>query len=287
MKHFFKSTAAVLLALLTVFALIGCESSKDDPTAVIDIEENTAAPVTAAPTGTPAPTEAPTEEPTPSPTPQPNPARRLVYLTFDDGPYKYTDDVLAVLARYNVKATFFTVGTQIQKYPEQAKHIAEQGHLLACHSYSHEMGQTYASLQSFTDEISRWRQTVIDSVGRDAGAYVMRFPGGTTNTTIGGRNGRDKWVKAANDAGYYVFDWNMGINDRWLAGNTDNLPKIDYFWESYKETYAMYKNTDPLILIIHDTEPVSVELLPRIIEDLLAKGFDFGTCDMIGANYLM
>ena len=287
MKHYFKKLAALLLVLLSVFALFGCVSRTDDPTAIVDIEANTVRPVTAAPTGTPAPTEAPTEEPTPSPTPQPNPSRRVIYLTFDDGPYKYTDDVLSILASYNIKATFFLIGTQIKKYPEQAKHIAEQGHLLACHSYSHEMDQTYASLQAFTDEFAMWRQTVIDKVGWDAGAYVMRFPGGTTNTTIGGRSGRDKWVKAANDAGYYVFDWNMGINDRWLAGNTENLPKIDYFWKSYQATYNMFKNTDPLILIIHDTEPVSVELLPRIIEDLLAKGFEFSTCDKIGANYLM
>lgn len=293
MKNTLKKLTALLLAVLTVFALCSCGKDGDDrEAAVVDIEEHTAPPVTAAPTPDPTPTPEPTPEPTPGPTPaptdqQPAITKPRIYLTFDDGPYKYTDDVLSILAQYNVKATFFSIGTQIIKYPEQAKHIAEQGHCLACHSYSHEMNQTYASLQAFTDELARWRQTVIDSVGYDAGAYVLRFPGGTTNTTINGRKGRDKWVQAANAAGYHVFDWNMGINDRWLAGNKEGLPKIDYFWKSYLETYAVFKDTEPLILIIHDTEPVSVELLPRILDDLISKGFSFGTLDELDENYLM
>ena len=277
----------ISLALALVFAasLIGCGSNNGGQTVVIDIEDPTAAPVTAAPTAVP--TEVPTEAPTPEPTAQPNPGKRKVYLTFDDGPYKYTDQFLAVLAQYNVRATFFTIGDQIEKYPEQAKHILEGGHVLGCHTQTHNLNAIYASTDALVRDIAKWRETVIKAVGSDAGAYVMRFPGGTTNTTIGGRKGRDPYVAAVNAAGYYAFDWNLGINDRWLAGNTQGLSKVDWYWYSYQDTYATFQNTDPLILIIHDTEPTSLDILARIIEDLIAKGFDFGTVDEIGDNYLM
>ena len=52
-------------------------------------------------------------------------------------------------------------------------------------------------------------------------------------------------------------------------------------------TYAMYKNKDPLILIIHDTRAESVKLLPRVLEDLIAKGFEFGLVSELDDNYLM
>ena len=213
--------------------------------------------------------------------------QRKVYLTFDDGPCEHTDKVLDILGEYGIKATFFTIGSQMVANPEPAKRTVEEGHLLACHTYYHDMGITYKDTQSFVDDINLWRKTVVDQIGYDAGAYVIRFPGGTTNTTIGGRAGRDKWVEAANNAGYKIYDWNLGINDRWLAGNTEDLPKAEYFWQSYLATYSLFADTDPLILIIHDTEPVSAEVLPMIIDDLIEKGFDFGTCDELEGDYLM
>lgn len=286
-----KKYTAFIMALLFALLFAGCrQDPHQDPDDVVVIGDSTQAPSTAAPTAaasdTPEPSSVPTETPAPTDVMQ-NPGGPVIYLTFDDGPYKYTDEVLDILASYNVKATFFTIGDQILRYPEPAKRIVEEGHCLACHTQSHEMDICYKSVDAFVGDIAKWRQTVINAVGYDAGAYVLRFPGGTTNTTIGGRKGRDPFVAAANNAGYKVFDWNMGINDRWLAGNTEGLPKIDYFWKSYLETYAAFKNTNPLILIIHDTEPVSVELLPRIIEDLIAKGFTFGTLDSVNNNYLM
>jgi peptidoglycan/xylan/chitin deacetylase (PgdA/CDA1 family) len=122
-------------------------------------------------------------------------------------------------------------------------------------------------------------------VGYDAGAYVIRFPGGSTSA--GGRSGRGAYLDALHAAGYHAFDWNLGLNDKWLAGNTDHLPVYDYLWKSYCETYAMYKNSKVMILIIHDTEPESVRLLPRILEDLVSKGYEFGLLDELDEDYLM
>ncbi len=285
----FKITAFVL-ALITALMLFGCVKP-DDPDVVVDVGENTPVPVTAAPTGTPAPTDDPTAAPTGTPEPtqnvNPDPSKRKVYLTFDDGPYDYTDRVLDILAQYNIKATFFTVGRFMFRYPDTLKRMAAEGHVIGSHTDSHDFNIIYKSPEAFLEDVAKWREDLKAQVGYDAGAYVLRFPGGTTNSSIGGRSGRGAYVEAVNAAGYYAFDWSIGFNDKWLAGNVNNLPKPEYFWQSYLETYSYYGKTDPLIVLIHDTEEESVNLLARLIEDLLAKGFEFDTCDHIGDNFLM
>ena len=210
-----------------------------------------------------------------------------MYLTFDDGPCKYTDKVLDILAEYDIKATFFTVGNCIKAYPKQAKRIVKEGHVLGCHTQSHEFSVLYKSTDGFLEDVNKWRQTVVSVFGYDAGSYVLRFPGGTTNSSIGGRKGREKYVKAVNKAGYTIFDWNLGNNDRWMGGNTDNLPKEEYFWKSYVDYMSIYKNVEPKICLIHDTEPISVNMLRRMIDDMIARGYEFGVLTDVKSNYLM
>jgi peptidoglycan/xylan/chitin deacetylase (PgdA/CDA1 family) len=68
-----------------------------------------------------------------------------IALTFDDGPNENTRDVLAVLRKYNIRATFFIVGTMARRYPDILRQIAEEGHLLANHSATHpKLGRRYA-----------------------------------------------------------------------------------------------------------------------------------------------
>jgi peptidoglycan/xylan/chitin deacetylase (PgdA/CDA1 family) len=62
---------------------------------------------------------------------------KVVALTYDDGPSPYTNQLLDILDRYQVKATFFEIGRNIEKYPEIVPMIVARGHELANHSYSH------------------------------------------------------------------------------------------------------------------------------------------------------
>lgn len=63
----------------------------------------------------------------------------LVALTFDDGPTpEYTDEVLAILDQYGIRATFFVTGRETEQFPEQAAQIVAAGHQLGNHSYSHQ-----------------------------------------------------------------------------------------------------------------------------------------------------
>jgi peptidoglycan/xylan/chitin deacetylase (PgdA/CDA1 family) len=69
-----------------------------------------------------------------------------VYLTFDDGPIpEVTPKVLAILAKYNVKATFFMVGENIDKHPEVFAQVVKAGHSIGNHTYNHLKGWCYST----------------------------------------------------------------------------------------------------------------------------------------------
>ena len=289
---------AFVLAAFALASLCGCSRGGDVVVDIFGTESATASPTAeAAPVLTEEPTADPTAEPTDEPTESPvaeptdavQPAQngRKVYLTFDDGPTKATPEVLDILKRYNAKATFFTVGRMVKANPDTARRILEEGHVLGCHTQTHDFDKIYKSPAAFVSDVDDWRETVKNVVGYDAGAYVYRFPGGSNNASVGGKKGRGAYVAAMNEHGYYTFDWNLALNDAWLAGNKDHLPVKEYLWNSYLETYSWYKNVDPLILIIHDTRPESVELLPQVLDDLVAKGFTFGLCTELDGDYLM
>jgi len=83
---------------------------------------------------------------------------KTAYLTFDDGPNNsVTVQVLDVLRRYNIKATFFMVGTLIEKNPQVARRIYDEGHCLANHSYSHNYS---AKSGYFTCFVDKWLRIV-------------------------------------------------------------------------------------------------------------------------------
>ena len=62
---------------------------------------------------------------------------KRAFLTFDDGPSLNTPEILDILERENIKATFFVLGSQVENMPETTKKIYEKGHFIASHGYSH------------------------------------------------------------------------------------------------------------------------------------------------------
>lgn len=64
-------------------------------------------------------------------------SEKVIYLTFDDGPSEYTSELLDLLKEYDVKASFFMVGTFASEYPEIVKRVKEEGHLIGIHSLEH------------------------------------------------------------------------------------------------------------------------------------------------------
>ena len=99
-------------------------------------------------------------------------ADKVIYLTFDDGPmvrynldmtvYYTTEELLDVLDEYGVKATFFLAGYQMVKSDRShfVNELYEKGHLIACHSYSHDFGKIYDSTNDFISDVKEFESAL-------------------------------------------------------------------------------------------------------------------------------
>lgn len=204
---------------------------------------------------------------------------RDIYLTFDDGPCKNTPQVLDILDNYGARATFFTVGSFVDRYPEYAADIVNRGNLIACHSYTHDMSKCYASADAFMNELAQWRQAAQNACGELPERLCVRFPGGSTTKHAAAVSEEIKQRIVAE--GYQWFDWNAGDNDKWQKGNTDQLPDEEYFMKSYRETIGWFDDEPdtPVVFLFHDTEEGTVRILPAVLQDLIARGYRFKLLD--------
>lgn len=251
----------ILILLFVVYATIIMMQQKapDEPTAGISEAETTVSQTT---------------EPETLPA-----GARVIYLTFDDGPCTNTPRVLEILDEYKVRATFFTVGAFVDRYPAYAADIVQHGNLIACHSYSHEYDQCYASADAFMSEVSLWRSAILSACGDLPSRICVRFPGGST--TSNAEAVRGEIIERLALENYRWFDWNAGDNDKWQEGNTEGLPDEQYFMKSYRECIAWFDTQPdtPVIFLLHDTEAGTVSILPQMLDDLLSRGFVFRTLD--------
>ncbi|MDJ0382560.1 polysaccharide deacetylase family protein [Streptomyces sp. G-G2] len=129
--------------------------------------------------GTPSRADAATGPTGPVPVPERlvQDGERALALTFDDGPSPiYTPQVLAVLRRYGVTATFFMLGVNAAKYPWVVRQVAEEGHVLGNHTWSHPALRTLTAAQ-VRDEIERTND-VLARTGPGGPPTLFRAPGG-------------------------------------------------------------------------------------------------------------
>lgn len=268
----------LILAMFLPMSVIGCRRSGGDEQ-IHNVLPNKGSATATAP--------APSASPVQSPNPEPANDGRRIYLTFDDGPVTATAGILDILKSYGIKATFFTVGQFIEYHPAITRRIVDEGHNLACHTYSHNFDKIYSSPNAFAADVEKWRSAAEAAAGRKLERFAVRFPGGSNNAVIGGSEGRKPYLELLHEQGCLVFDWNIANNDKWLAGNTENLPIDEYLMQSYRKTLDMYENSGlPLIMLMHDTSAQSVALLRTIIDDLIMRGYSFGTLDELSEDYL-
>lgn len=212
---------------------------------------------------------------------------KRIYLTFDDGPHPNTDRVLEILDEYDVRATFFTLGMYVSHYQERTRAISDAGHLLACHSYSHDYLSLYASAESVLDEIHAWEEAVVKSGAALPEKICFRFPGGST-TYYMDKLRYEEIFWAITDAGYYAIDWTCANNDRYLNGMTEEQTLVEYLLESTVVTLnsLSWSPTTPKIMLMHDTADETVEALPQILDYLIAQGYTFGTLDELDGYWV-
>ena len=103
---------------------------------------------------------------------------KVIYLTFDAG-YEagYTEQILDVLKKHDVKAAFFVVGTYIENNPELVRRMAEEGHIVGNHTWHHYNMSQIADLQSFTRELQSVADQYREATGEEMLPYYRPPPG--------------------------------------------------------------------------------------------------------------
>lgn len=185
---------------------------------------------------------------------------RKVYLTFDDGPSANTGEILDILAEYDVKATFFVVGKEEERYKPLYKRIVEEGHTLAMHSYSHKYNEIYQSKESFVEDLTKLQEFLYDTTG--VWCRYCRFPGGSSNTVS--RVDMHELIAYLEEQDMSYFDWNVSSGD---ASSGYISPDT-----IVRNSTAKLQNFDEAIILMHDAsdKDSTVEALPKLIETIQA-----------------
>ena len=104
------------------------------------------------------------------------PEGRVIYLTFDDGPCAYTNILLDILKKHNVKATFFVIN---RGYHDILRRIVAEGHTLGMHCGEHTYRKIYASEEAYFADLKEIQDTIYEQTG--VISTIVRFPGGSSN----------------------------------------------------------------------------------------------------------
>lgn len=185
---------------------------------------------------------------------------RKVYLTFDDGPSSNTGKILDILAEYDVKATFFVVGKEEERYQPLYNRIVDEGHTLAMHSYSHKYHEIYQSKESYVEDLTKLQEFLYETTG--VWCRYCRFPGGSSNTVS--KVDMHELIAYLDEQDMTYFDWNIVSGD---ASNSYISPG-----DIIRNCTRKIGEFDEVIILMHDAaeKDSTVEALPGLIEQIQA-----------------
>ena len=195
------------------------------------------------------------------------PTGKVIYLTFDDGPGPYTEQLLRVLKKYDAKATFFVVNTD---YIGLVEDMVADGHSVGIHSVNHDYREIYASADAYFNDILTMQQIIYEYCGVET--YLMRFPGGSSNTVSRFNRGIMTYLtQAVEDMGFQYFDWNVDSND---AGGANDAQEV------FDNVVAGAEVRRISVVLQHDIKWFSVDAVERILKWGIANGYQFLGLDM-------
>ncbi len=187
--------------------------------------------------------------------------KKVIYLTFDDGPSKYTQEVLNILKQENIKATFFVIGSHAEQFQSLIKSEKQYGHYVGLHSMTHDYRKLYTQ-GNFLSEMKEVQQILQRVIHENP--MLCRPPyGSKPGLTQDLRN-------QVAEAGLKIWDWTIDSLD-WKYNKVpleESVPKI-------VENVISQANNDKEIVLMHDIHPQSIKALPEIIKQLKIKGYIF------------
>jgi len=177
---------------------------------------------------------------------------KKIALTFDDGPfYTLTEEYIKVLLDYDVPATFFLLGLQIDKYPDKALEIAEAGFEIGIHSYGHKQ-LTKLSQEDIDADLERALSTLKKSTGK--GTELFRPPYGDYNNTV---------LETTQKHDLATILWNVDPRD-WAKADAEKIAN-----------HVINHTQNGSIILLHEGRKGTLKALPIIITTLREQGYEF------------
>jgi len=181
-----------------------------------------------------------------------------VALTFDDGPTEFTPKFLDLLKENNVKATFFCIGKQIEKYPEIFQRIISEGHTIGNHTYSHSKNTGFLSTSKMIEEIEKCDEVML-KIG-NVKTNLYRPPFGVTNPNI---------AKAIKKTKKNSIGWNVRSLDTVIIDEKKILRRV---------TKDLKKGS---IVLLHDTSEKTYQVLVELLLFLEREKYSTFTVDSL------
>lgn len=209
--------------------------------------------------------------------------RKIVYLTFDDGPsFSNTDSILDILCKNNVKATFCVVGNNAMHNKGTMRRIKNSGMGILPHCNNHDYKDIYSSTENYINDLNECIKSLNDVLEEKRTYNMVRMPGGSTNTVCNEEvlSNIKNYLKSIN---INYIDWTIDCGDtkkscvasNTIKGNVEN---------------SCGKNVVEVVLM-HDLEnkKTTTEALQDIINDYKKLGYEFKTIEAMESwefNYL-
>ena len=200
--------------------------------------------------------------------------RKIVFLTFDDGPSEVnTKGILEILTKNNIKASFFIIGKSGERNKEILKELGKKGMAVYPHSYSHEYEEIYKNTESYFKDLNLCEEVIKKHVSGVNKPY-MRMPGGSANSVC-----NKVILKSIKDQlrekNYSYIDWNVDSLDATSRRESAERIKRSVFKES---TYNSIS-----VVLFHDTESkdTTVAALEDVIKYYKNNNYQFKTLNEI------
>ena len=203
--------------------------------------------------------------------------KKVAYLTFDDGPsQQVTPEILDILNKEKVNATFFVVGKNVDAYKDLVKRENEEGNTVAIHSYSHDYHYLFPgnkiNIENCMADFEKTDKAIKDVLGEDYNVRALRFPGGHMSWSKNDPEGAEAVDKKIHEKDWHQIDWNC------LSGDAESItPRTAD--QLYDEAVKTIGTREKAVILMHDegSKHTTAEALPRIIEYLKQQGYEFKT----------
>ena len=183
-----------------------------------------------------------------------------IYLTFDDGPTPdVTEWTLSQLKKYNVKATFFCIGNNIEKHPDIFNKIIEDGHSIGNHTFNHLNGWK-TKTEEYLDNVNLCNNQIQKSTNHPISSTIFRPPYGKI---------KSNQAKKIKQLGYKIIHWDV------LSADFDNTISVE---DCLENVLSNIKKGS--IVVFHDSLKARKNLeyvLPKTLDFLVNEGYNFGT----------